>query len=58
MRKSLAIAIAEQLIKAKEGEPSHLWLCQIIAFELKKYGALKDAKKFSRKCGYNFNITL
>jgi len=35
---------------------SHLWLCQVIAHDLRisKHSGLK----FSRLCGYDYNITL
>ena len=67
MVKKMEYKIAEKLRKAKDtfsridlqknsDTISHLWLCQVIAYDLglKKYQGLK----FSKLCGYNFNITL
>ena len=52
------INIAKTLSKLKD-EPlrtvSHIYICQAVAFDLGLSGY--RASRFSKECGYNFNIT-
>ena len=63
--KKLEYKIAERLkavkntldnVRGNAEAVSHLWLSQVIAYDLEIKG--KAGYKFSKICGYNYNITL
>lgn len=56
-KQKLPRRLADILIRAKNMDVSHLWLCQCIAFELKKENPKMSTYAFSKKCGYKFDIT-
>lgn len=51
-------AFAELLKGLKDGEVSHLYMTQKIAFLFKQDNPRFDGYKFSKACGYDFNVTL
>lgn len=54
----LPTRLANILVRAKNTQVAHLWLCQVIASELKKDYPKMNTYIFSKKCGYNYDITL
>jgi len=54
--KKIETKIGEILKRAKKNNASYFWLCQVIAFAFKEKDPRFNSYRFSKACGYNFDV--